>query len=363
MYISEVFNLKALIPCGGKGTRLRPLTNTLAKPLIPVANKPILFFILEQIVGAGISDIGIVISPGDKELFQKVIGDGAKWAANISYITQEKRRGLADTVIQARNFLGDSPFLMFLGDNLVQGDITDMVSEFLTSNVDAMIQVKRVKDPRRFGVAILDDKNNVIQLIEKPEIPPSDFAVMGIYLFRPVIHQAVLSITPSLRGELEITDAIQRLVEMNYRVEARVMNGWWLDTGKKEELLRANRIVLEENVQCNIKGDVDEQSIISGQVELGTSSKIIKSVIRGPVRIGNNVTIVNSFIGPNSSIGDGTVVENTSMQYSIIMENCQLINVDSIEDSLLGCNCIIQRPESRRKIVSFLLGDNSEIIL
>lgn len=361
--LSEVFKLKALIPCGGKGTRLRPLTNTLAKPLIPVANKPILFYILEQVVEAGIYDIGIVISPEDQDLFQKILGDGAKWAAKISYITQEKRRGLADTVIQARNFLGNSPFLMFLGDNLVQGGIKEIVSEFITSNVDAMIQVKRVHDPRRFGVAILDDKNCVLELIEKPQKPPSDLAVMGIYLFRTAIHQAVLNIMPSLRGELEITDAIQRLVETNYRVEARIMSGWWLDTGKKEELLRANRIILEENVRRNIEGVVDEQSIISGQVEMGTSSKVIKSVIRGPVKIGNNVTIVNSFIGPNSSIGDGTVIQNTSMQYSIVMENCQLVNVDSIEDSLLGCNCIIQRPESRRKIVSFLLGDNSEIIL
>lgn len=356
--------MKALIPCGGKGTRLRPLTYTTAKPLVPVGNKPILYYILEQIVEAGIREIGIVVCPDNEACFRKTLGDGANWGAQITYILQKKRRGLADTVMQAQDFLRDSPFLMFLGDNLMQCGVSRLVDDFLSSKADALIQLKRVPDPRRFGVVVIDDNQRVIQLVEKPQNPPSDLAIVGVYLFQPIIHQAVKSISPSWRGELEITDAIQKLVEMNCWVEARVMDGWWLDTGKKDDLLRANQIVLEELVNTmQMKGEVDQESVLTGAVEVGQFSQVRNSVIRGPVCIGEHVTIENSFIGPYTSIGNGSVITNASMQYSIVMNECQIINIDTIEDSVLGYGCKIERPENRRKTISFILGDHAEIIL
>ncbi|ABO49913.1 glucose-1-phosphate thymidyltransferase [Desulforamulus reducens MI-1] len=355
--------MKALIPCGGKGTRLRPLTFTTAKPLIPVANKPIVHFIIEQILEAGINDIGIIVAPETDQCFRATLGDGSRWGAKITYILQEKQTGLADTVNKARDFLGDSSFLMFLGDNLIQGRVKEIVADFQNSDTDAIIQFKKVKDPRQFGVAVLDQNQRVIKLVEKPQDPPTDLAVAGIYLFRPVIHQAVQEIKPSWRGELEITDAIQRLVDMNCRVEARELKGWWLDTGKKEDILEANRVILDDYAQFDILGEVDKESSITGRVELGTGSKVKNSIIRGPVRIGDNVTIINSFIGPYTTIGSGCMVENVSLQYSVVLDNCDLNNVDTIEDSLIGYNSKVYRQETRRKTLRLMVGDDSEITI
>ncbi|MEG6521789.1 glucose-1-phosphate thymidylyltransferase [Desulfotomaculum sp. 1211_IL3151] len=356
-------HVKALIPCGGKGTRLRPLTHTIAKPLVPVANKPILHYILEQIVEAGITDIGIVVSPENLLYFREALGDGARWGSKISYILQREQRGLADTVIQAKEFLEESSFLMFLGDNLIQKGIKEIVNEFRDSNADAIIQLKSVEDPRRFGVAIIDEHNRIIRLFEKPQVPPSNLAVVGVYLFRPVIHQAVNGIIPSKRGELEITDAIQKLVDLNCRVEARVMDGWWLDTGRKEELLAANRIILEEQTGLNIEGEVDQESLLKGPVELGKGSKVSQSIICGPVRIGENVTVHRSYIGPHTSIGSGTILNNVNLQYSVVMENCQLANIDQLRDSIIGYNCKIERSLHVKEPLNLLIGDNCEVLL
>ncbi|WP_459910642.1 glucose-1-phosphate thymidylyltransferase [Desulfotomaculum defluvii] len=355
--------MKALIPCGGKGTRLRPLTHTIAKPLVPVANKPILHYILEQIVEAGIFDIGIVVSPENMHYFSEALEDGARFGCQISYILQREQRGLADTVIQARDFLGEASFLMFLGDNLIQKGIKEIVTEFKNSQAEAIIQLKQVRDPSRFGVAVIDENNLIVNLVEKPQIPPSDLAVVGVYLFKSVIHQAVNCISPSKRGELEITDAIQKLIDLNYRVEARVMDGWWLDTGRKEELLEANRIILEEQTELNIEGEVDKESMLKGQVELGKGSKVRQSIICGPVRIGENVIINNSYIGPHTAIGSGTNIDHVSLQYSVVMEDCQLANIDQLRASIIGYNCKIHRSKNVAEALNLLIGDNCEVVL
>lgn len=347
--ISEVSRMKALILCGGKGTRLRPLTYTTPKSLIAVANKPVLHFIIEQTIKAGIKDIGIVVNPELDWCFREAVGDGSRWGATITYIVQEKPKGLAHAVSIAKPFLGQSPFLMFLGDNLIQVGVKEVVTEFLTSDNDALILLKKVKDPRRFGVAVLDESNRVVQLVEKPQHPPSNLALVGIYLFRPVIHEATKIIIPSWRGELEITDAIQKLVDINCRVNARVLDGWWLDTGKKDDILEANRVVLDEFATFNVQGEVDKESVIAGRVEIGTGSRVKNSIVRGRVIIGDNVTLANSFIGPYTTVGNGSIIENVSIEHSVILENCHLRNVERVEDSLIGYNSKVYRQKNPRR--------------
>ncbi|MFN5873884.1 MAG: glucose-1-phosphate thymidylyltransferase, partial [Aphanizomenon sp.] len=281
--------MKALILSGGKGTRLRPLTYTGAKQLVPVANKPILWYGIEEMATAGITDIGIIISPETGEEVKKKTGNGEKFGVNITYILQEQPAGLAHAVQVARPFLKDSAFVMYLGDNLIQqGDLSSFLDKFTQQQPDALILLREVTNPSAFGVAKVDENGRVLQLIEKPKIPPSNLALVGVYFFLPIIYDAISLIKPSARGELEITDAIQCLIDQKKEVLAYNLDGWWLDTGKKDDLLEANRLILDTYLKKSILSDIDSKTQITGRVQIGTESQIINCTIRGPVIIGNN---------------------------------------------------------------------------
>ena len=354
--------MKAIILSGGRGTRLRPLTNTLAKQLIPVANKPILYYVMEQVTRAGINDIGMIISPETGDGIREVVRDGSQWNARVTYIVQPEPAGLAHAVKTAAGFLKDSPFLMFLGDNLIEGGIRDLVEEFEAHSPEALILLKRVSDPRQFGVAELDSAGQVVRLVEKPRDPGSDLALVGVYLFTPLIHESIARIRPSWRNELEITDAIQDLLDRRLIVHSRILDGWWLDTGKKDDLLEANRVVLDSLVRRNVRGEV-ESSEIAGRVEIRPQTKVLSSTIRGPVSIGAGCRIKDSFIGPFTSIASGTVIENSSVEHSVVLENCFIRNMERITDSVIGRGSHIGKKANSFAAVKIFTGDDTNLEL
>ena len=341
-------NLKALVLCAGKGTRLNPLTDYVAKPLIPVANRPILFYILDRIKGAGISEIGIVVSPDNREQIQKAVGTGSAWQAKVKYIVQTEAKGLAHAVITAENYLKDSPFLMFLGDNLIDDNLTAFVSKFRRGKFAASILLKEVPDPSSFGVAELNRSGKVIRMVEKPKEPKSNLAMLGIYLFRPAIHQATKQIKPSWRGELEITDALQWLLDNGHSIDSHIIDGWWLDTGKREDLLAANRVILEEQNKRVFKGTMDNLSRIEGNINLEKGTSLINTTVKGPASIAAGCVICNSTIGPYTSIGPNSRIENAHLANDIIMENCNINNLN-LTDSIIGFNSIISSKMNGRK--------------
>lgn len=355
--------MKALILAGGKGTRLKPLTNTIAKHLLPVANKPILYYVVEQICGAGITSIGVVISPETGTHIREALADGSKWGARITYILQSEPLGLAHAVKTAQSFLGETPFLLFLGDNLIKDNLNTLVSRFKSESPAALIVLKAVADPRAFGVAEIDASGRVKRLVEKPKEPKSNLAMVGIYLFSPEIHQAIAQIKPSWRGEYEITDAIQKLVDMGKEVKSHTLSGWWLDTGKKNDLLEANRIVLDEQLKRRIKGEVDHASRIIGRVEVREGTRVEGSVIRGPVSIAENCLIINSFIGGFTSIGAGTEIQDSSVEYSLIMSNSRILGIRTLSDSVIGRNVEITKEEQKLQATRFFVGDDTRIEL
>ncbi|MEC4818529.1 MAG: glucose-1-phosphate thymidylyltransferase [Scytonema sp. PMC 1069.18] len=357
--------MKALILSGGKGTRLRPLTYTGAKQLVPVANKPILWYGIEEMVSAGITDIGIIISPETGMEVKAKTGNGERFGANITYILQEEPAGLAHAVRVARPFLGDSPFVMYLGDNLIQqGDLKYFLTLFTQNQHDALILLRQVTNPSAFGVAKVDDTGRVIQLIEKPKVPPSNLALVGVYFFSHVIHDAIACIQPSLRGELEITDAIQCLIDNQKQVTACQMEGWWLDTGKKDDLLEANRLILDTYLTTSILGDIDEQSHVIGRVKIGADSKIINCTIRGPVIIGNNCHLENCFIGPYTSIADNSTLIDTDLEHSVVLQSAKIIGIHQrIIDSVIGQRAQLTVPPRRPKALRFMIGDDCQIEL
>jgi glucose-1-phosphate thymidylyltransferase len=351
--------VKALVLAGGEGTRLRPITYTSAKQLVPVANKPILFYGLEAIRDAGITEVGIIVGDTEQEI-RDAVGDGTGLGISPTYIRQEAPLGLAHAVLTAEDWLGDDDFVMYLGDNLIEGGIRYLVEDFERDRPDAQILLKKVDDPERFGVAALDDEGDVTRLVEKPPEPPSDLALVGVYLFTAAILDAAHRIEPSGRGELEITDAIQRLIDDGRRVKMSELTGWWLDTGKKDDLLEANRIVLT-TIQRDIAGRIDEESHAIGSVILGEGAELIRSSVRGPAIIGRNTRVVDAYVGPFTSIAADCVVERTEIDHSVVLEGCAVRDVRRMVDSLLGRDVKIGRSDRKPSAYRFMLGDDSEV--
>mgnify|MGYP005841584491 CR=1 FL=1 len=352
--------MKGLILSGGTGTRLRPITFTSAKQLVPVANKPILFYAIETVRDAGVTDIGVIVGETKDEVM-KAVGDGSSFGVKITYIEQEAPLGLAHAVKIAEDFIGEDPFVMFLGDNLIKEGIKSLVEEFEREKPNCQILLARVKNPSQFGVAELDCDGRIKRLIEKPKDPPSDLALVGVYMFDSHVFEAVNAIKPSWRNELEITDAIQYLLDKGYNVQPHVIDGWWKDTGKLEDILEANRIMLED-IETDIRGVVDGESEIHGRVVVEEGARIVDSVIRGPVIIGKNSEIVGSYVGPFSSIHDNVKLIGSEVEHSIILADCVIENVGArIEDSLLGRNVKLHRSDTKPRAYRLMVGDNSQV--
>lgn len=351
--------MKALILSGGKGTRLRPITHTAAKQLVPVANKPILFYAIEAVKDAGITDIGIIVGDTHQEI-RSAVGSGEKWGVKVTYIQQEAPLGLAHAVKIAQDFIGDDTFVMFLGDNLIKDGITGLVNEYKQSGANSQILLAHVPNPQEFGVAMLEG-GRAVKLIEKPKDPPSDLALVGVYMFDSNIFEAVNAIEPSARGELEITDAIQYLIDTGRRVESHIITGWWKDTGKLADMLEANRLMLDV-LEGDVQGDVDGQSEVAGRVKIGKGTKIINSCVRGPAVIGEGCVIENAFVGPYTSINDRVVLRSSEIEHSIVLEDSEILDIGSrVEDSLIGKNVKIEKDSKLPKAYRFMLGDNSEV--
>lgn len=357
--------MKALILSGGKGTRLRPLTYTGAKQLVPVANKPILWYGIERIVASGITDIGIIISPETGNEVKIKTGSGERFGATITYILQPEPAGLAHAVKVARDFLGDSPFIMYLGDNLIEEQLTPFLETFKQQHLDALIFLREVSNPSAYGVAEIDANGRVLRLVEKPKQPPSNLALVGIYYFSSAIHEAIDQIKPSARGELEITDAIQRLIDSQKAVKYEILKGWWLDTGKKDDLLEANRIILDTTqLKADIQGELDDKSKAIGRVQIGSDTKVINSVIRGPAIVGRNCYIENCFIGPYTSIADGVYLRDVDLEHSVILQDAKIRDIHQrIVDSIIGQRSHLDVASQRPKAIRFMIGDDCHIEL
>jgi glucose-1-phosphate thymidylyltransferase len=350
--------MKALVLSGGKGTRLRPLTFTCAKQLIPVANKPILGYVLGQIRETQITQVGVITAPETASNVEDYVQDGAQWGFNVTYIPQEPL-GLAHAVKTAQPFLQQDPFVMCLGDNVTGQGIKNFVQKFEKENLDALIILKEVDDPSRFGIAQLDAEGNIVRLVEKPKFPMGNLAIIGTYLFSSKVHNAIEHIKPSWRGELEITDAIQEMVNMGFKVKAEILNSWWLDTGKKDDILSANAKILDEYIERDVNGQV-ENSVVEGRVSIDKTAKVVNSTIRGPCVIGKNAQVENSFIGPFTSVGDNSQIVNSHIEYSVILENVTVKDVERLEDSLIGKNAKVTKTR-KSNTIKLHIGDFSEV--
>jgi glucose-1-phosphate thymidylyltransferase len=352
-------DLKGLILSGGKGTRLRPITHTSAKQLVPVANKPVLFYGIEAMAQAGIEEVGIIIAPETGREIQEVAGDGSRFGVRLTYIVQDAPLGLAHAVLTAEPFLQDSPFVMYLGDNLLQGGIEDLVAAFRKHGPDALILLTPVLDPEHYGVAELND-GAVVRLVEKPSEPNTNLALVGVYMFTPIVHAAARAIEPSRRGELEITDAIQHLVDRGLRVEPHIVKGWWKDTGRLEDMLAANRLVLD-TIDTQIDGElVDSQ--VDGRVVVEPGARLERATVRGPTIIGAGARLVDCYVGPYTAVGERCEIRNSEVEHSILLAGSTVHNLPGrMESSLLGRNVTIRHEQRQPRTYRFLVGDNSEV--
>jgi glucose-1-phosphate thymidylyltransferase len=356
--------MKGLVLAGGAGTRLRPLTYTGAKQLVPVANRPILFYVIDNLVDAGIRDIGIIVSPESGPEVRAALGDGRRWESRFTFIEQAKPAGLAHAVQVAQPFLEHEDFCMFLGDNLIGTKIREAVETFrVEKSFGASVMLKEVPNPSSFGVAEVDGQGNVVALVEKPKEPRSNLALVGIYLFRASIHDAIAKIRPSARGELEITDAISKLLDLGQKVRFERVTSWWLDTGKKDDLLLANQTVLDEWGKSLVHGHVDAQSRVTGRVEIGEGARVERSVIRGPAVIGPGAHVVDSRIGPFTSIGDRVRIERSGVEHCVILADSRIEDISRLEDSLIGRRVVVAPGASQTGALSLLVGDDSRVEL
>ncbi|MGW1911439.1 glucose-1-phosphate thymidylyltransferase [Streptomyces sp. NPDC002076] len=350
--------MKALLLSGGSGTRLRPITHTSAKQLVPVANKPVLFYGLEAIAEAGITEVGIIVGDTAEEI-REAVGDGSAFGLDVTYIPQAAPLGLAHAVLIAREFLGDDDFVMYLGDNFVVGGITDLVDAFRSERPEAQILLTKVPDPTAFGVAELDAAGQVIGLEEKPRHPKSELALVGVYLFSPAIHEAVRSIEPSWRGELEITHAIQWLIDAGRDVRSTIISGYWKDTGNVTDMLEVNRSVLE-TLERRIDGTVDDSEII-GRVRIEPGAKVTGSRIVGPVVVGANTVITDSYVGPFTSIAGDCRIDDSEIEYSIVLRDSSVSGVRRVEASLIGRNVEVTPAPRKPAAHRLVLGDHSKV--
>ncbi len=357
--------LKGLILSGGKGTRLRPITHTSAKQLVPVANKPVLFYGIEAMAAAGVREVGIIIAPETGEEIRQAAGDGSRFGVKIEYIVQDEPLGLAHAVLTAESFLGASPFVMYLGDNLLQGGIADLVGAFREHEPDALILLTPVPDPQNYGVAELapaaaGEIGRVVRLVEKPPEPATDLALVGVYMFTAQIHDAARAIEPSARGELEITDAIQYLVDGDRRVEPHIVRGWWKDTGRLEDMLEANRLILD-NLTERVEGElIDSQ--VDGRVVIESGARLERTTVRGPAIVGAGAQLRDCYIGPYTAIGEDCQISNAEVEHSILLAGSSVCDLDGrMESSLLGRNVTVRRGDRQPRAYRFMVGDNSDI--
>jgi glucose-1-phosphate thymidylyltransferase len=351
--------VKGLILSGGKGTRLRPITHTSAKQLVPVANKPVLFYGIEAMAAAGITEIGIIIAPETGAEIRDAVGDGSHFGISIEYIEQDEPLGLAHAVLTAEPYLGDSPFVMYLGDNLRRDGIVDLVDTFRTDQPDALILLTPVPDPEHYGVAELSD-GRVARLIEKPSEPRTDLALVGVYMFTASIFEAARAISPSWRGELEITDAIQGLVDGGRRVDPHIVHGWWKDTGQVQDMLEANRLILDDLME-KVEGELID-SRVEGRVVIAEGARLERATVRGPAIVGRDSRITDAYIGPYTAIGDEVTIANAELEHSIVLSGSSIADLEyRIEASLIGKNVRIGRGPALPKAYRFVVGDNADV--
>ncbi|MGI9116852.1 MAG: glucose-1-phosphate thymidylyltransferase [Gaiellales bacterium] len=351
--------MKGLVLSGGAGTRLRPITHTRAKQLVPVAGKPVLFYGLEAMAAAGITQVGIIIGDTGDEI-REAVGDGSQFGVEVTFIPQDAPRGLAHAVLTAEEFIGDSAFCMYLGDNLLRDGVAGFVDEFRAGDADAMILLQHVPNPSEYGVAELDESGAVTRLVEKPKEPKSDLALVGVYLFTSAVFDAARTLEPSWRGELEITDAIQGMVDAGLRVEPHVVTGWWKDTGQLADMLEANRLVLDA-LETDIRGEVIDTKL-EGRVVIQEGATVERCHIRGPVVICSGATVRDAYIGPYSAISEDAHVERAEMEHAILLERSSIVGIETrIEDSLIGADCQIRRSDAIRSANRLLVGDGSRI--